>query len=1020
MLHVRCAALAAANVVVASLGFSQSGSPCATTPLVGYLEYDRPPVGSTPHLDTATDPIVGQSFELRVSSGPSGSHGCVFYGQTEAASAIPEFGATLFLGGTFYVVPFQLDANGSAVGLLAEPSIASALCGAEFVTQAIVADGNAFGGIAVSNGLRLRFGDGTTAVQVEKQIDADGGELSLPSGERLEVPAGALAGPVTICMTRRAATTSEADLLVEEGEALYELEPSGLTFLTPAAIELPITPGDTEAAVYLRDDEISDWEPAVESPDPLLEPGEDDEHSDPFEIVQGGAFVRAEVEHFSQATGVSFCGTSFVQDGPNRRLLRVQKRKKDGTCATVFQWPFERRVLDASTGLEAWEFLITQDSNDPATIYPLAKTGVWPQFGSTPKCSAPGARSSSQISHVVLHDYAVVASSAAVLRNVLKRVQCTYSEYWVDADGSIYRLIDESQNRAVHALGNNTTTVGIEIYPDDKDEGITFAGDGSSDPRVVAVAQLSAWLIREHHLPFDASLEQFAHGPANPACPATGDACAGAGCHRFLCEDADLVKTSTKGTQYVPLPDAARYVSIVGHGEIQGNREDPRGWPWAVFIDLVHNELYSAAPTLRGSMIDTAAQDRATQDERDGASIQFDFVDGLDLGALPTTDFVVDSLGSGVLAGGTYRKIHIGENASVLWQASSGSIRCQSIVLERDAVLRIASTSSGSAVTIEAERSVQLDGRILATGRDVNEFEDDVATDYRPVRITIRSGASRIARLPSMHTRGANSVESELPGGDGGVVVVNAASDTLLILLGGAPHTRGALPDFHQREKGDFVGYGGNSFSVLPGTLDWPGIVTSGGSGCGHDFVQTTPEPGGNGGNIVLNLETTVRFEEPVQLTAGAGNWFPQNSAIEVLEIDYQNVLCDEMFPSGGNGGRGRITFGTAPGGNGGPGGLSGELFISGTSDPVLSTVLNQTVNVLDGGCGNCPGLSGQGVFRLRDGSNQEWIRASAIGGSGGPRGGDSALAAPDGCNGPRGKNKVVDLFGTTYQSTEP
>lgn len=229
-----------------------------------------------------------------------------------------------------------------------------------------------------------------------------------------------------------------------------------------------------------------------------------------------------------------------------------------------------------------------------------------------------------------------------------------------------------------------------------------------------------------------------------------------------------------------------------------------------------------------------------------------------------------------------------------------------------------------------------------------------------------------------------------------------------------------SLP-YNQRLTTEYSGYGGTSFTRVPGSLFRPGFVSSGGGGPGGSI---TLQPGGNAGNVTLNAgSATLYFLEPTQVVAGAGTAFGipgyvQYSVMEVLNIRYAN-FWDTTFPSGGNGGRGRLSTGNTAGTNGGNGGNAGNISMTaggGVYPNITASNRKQVVSLNDGGSGPTTGYVSRNVH-LIDTAGGEFLRVSAIGGSGGPRGGSGGGVY--GSNGAKGRDGSVDVFGIHLQDPD-
>ena len=102
-------------------------------------------------------------------------------------------------------------------------------------------------------------------------VDASGGALVGPDGVRLDVPAGALTGPVTLTMTREA--TGAPALLDGQSAAVYAITPHGLPFQKPAVLTFPaaVLPGQSALQInVLRAQPGGAWQvldPPIDSPD---------------------------------------------------------------------------------------------------------------------------------------------------------------------------------------------------------------------------------------------------------------------------------------------------------------------------------------------------------------------------------------------------------------------------------------------------------------------------------------------------------------------------------------------------------------------------------------------------------------------------------------------------------------------------------------------------------------------------------------------------------------------------------
>jgi len=113
--------------------------------------------GSEPDLVALDAPVVGGEFDLAVRGGPPCSHGCLLVSTRKTATFLRHYGATNFLADPVLVEPFHLNASGDSPDLI-DQHVPASLCGVELVFQAFVLDPDASGGVAFTNGLRVRFG----------------------------------------------------------------------------------------------------------------------------------------------------------------------------------------------------------------------------------------------------------------------------------------------------------------------------------------------------------------------------------------------------------------------------------------------------------------------------------------------------------------------------------------------------------------------------------------------------------------------------------------------------------------------------------------------------------------------------------------------------------------------------------------------------------------------------------------------------------------------------------------------
>ncbi|MBL0195651.1 MAG: hypothetical protein IPQ09_15755 [Myxococcales bacterium] len=97
---------------------------------------------------------------------------------------------------------------------------------------------------------------------VSKEVSAAGGQVALPSGETLDIPAGAVTGSVKVEVTQiDPAKVQAKPAQIEFVSAPVAFTPHGLTFAVPITITLPFTSTRTDLVVLRLDDEKdTTWE----------------------------------------------------------------------------------------------------------------------------------------------------------------------------------------------------------------------------------------------------------------------------------------------------------------------------------------------------------------------------------------------------------------------------------------------------------------------------------------------------------------------------------------------------------------------------------------------------------------------------------------------------------------------------------------------------------------------------------------------------------------------------------------
>jgi hypothetical protein len=104
---------------------------------------------------------------LRVEHGPPHGLGQIVVGAPGVVVPLPQYGASLYVGGAFtrWVVPLDAEGRSAPLGGGDGPVPAS-FCGVEFAAQGLTIDAGATGGCAFSAGLSLRFGAGSGATSL--------------------------------------------------------------------------------------------------------------------------------------------------------------------------------------------------------------------------------------------------------------------------------------------------------------------------------------------------------------------------------------------------------------------------------------------------------------------------------------------------------------------------------------------------------------------------------------------------------------------------------------------------------------------------------------------------------------------------------------------------------------------------------------------------------------------------------------------------------------------------------------
>lgn len=877
--------------------------------------------------------------------------------------------------------------------------------------------------------------------EVSVTMDTTGGSLFLADGTSVEIPSESVTMPGLVTVSR-VIRRDDPELATETGRqpVIYQLRIPSSIRGGSIRVGFPEDPQesldpDFSPALLILDPATRAWSPIQRS----AEDGDHETLTNPVSIDLDGRRVAFLLQLASPddansepTDGVAkSAGYSSVE----LRLVKVVRGSRrivdvvdEGVVVTKsLEWSATETVVDPVTNSESlhtlkfsipfhrddslglenhYSFDVTQDQASSFDLIWFGKQSMRPR-------NSTGTRRRDSIGngvfHVILHDYGNPLKTVEALRNICFKVQSNFAHFYVGADGVVFQL-GPLNGILPHAYGNNESSVGIEMEP------LAITADTPerfSAATVDATARLTASLLDRFHLPFDPEVEILARLlHSDPR-------------ERFFNSGSKKVG-SVDGASftYVKLPEATRDLSVVGHNEIQGNKQDPKDLNWYRMIDLIGKARYPAGQgEIAGvPLIDTSAAGRPLSMNRNGGNVLLQSAIAWDGGGLvPAVSKVVPPGGVENLTNGqSFSKVRIGAGARVIWSINSATatLRCRSLLIERGAVLRIASTLPGSVATIECERFVQIDGQIDASG------DDALIPANFPVGVTLRSAANRFLRVPAVLTRGGNSSSPMDPGGAGGGVFVSAGDDRVNVLWGLGGHipfpTTAVFP---LRTRQDYFGFGGNSFSTLPASSRWLGVVTSGGSGPGGLNGPDSPGGsegdmrGGDGGVIVFNGGTNVVLR-PFRLSSGASD--PSDGVLERVSIKY---VTGEVIsvPGGGNGGRGRISFGNVIGGNGGRGSNAGdiqvmspliEMRILPTASQPGGVIQASPVSLLPSASTRFDLLAPRRVFAATNyhlgGFDSTSLVVSAAAGSGGPKGGDKQTG--NGLDGPVGTNGLVEL----------
>jgi len=189
-----------------------------------------------PEIEATGLPILDHELRVRVTGARPLAPGLMLSG-LQGSTPLPSFGTTLYVRPPFARTSFVTDSAGGSPELLAAAPVVPSLIGVELVLQAAVVDPAAQGGLAITQGLLVGFGDGKP------------GE-SFPA---LTIPLPELSGAVT---SGDLNNDGIDDVVVTHGHAglvTVLLGEQGARLGDPVATALPLSPGQNESASVLAD-----------------------------------------------------------------------------------------------------------------------------------------------------------------------------------------------------------------------------------------------------------------------------------------------------------------------------------------------------------------------------------------------------------------------------------------------------------------------------------------------------------------------------------------------------------------------------------------------------------------------------------------------------------------------------------------------------------------------------------------------------------------------------------------------
>ncbi len=214
-----------AQATAAAPGQPASVPTCAPSALVETLREATPGTGGLARLEVFGLPAPGRPFALVVRGRP-GAHGCLLSAPSSQPTWYARFCATLVPAAPLAATAFTIADDGTSAPLLETACVPVALCGLELFAQSVILDPEAKGGVAFTNGLRLRVGTAADEVSfaagdVVPFEAADGG----PFTSRNDLAVGDVTGDQVPDLVVAGGTNTSGELVVIAGRVGGGFEP---------------------------------------------------------------------------------------------------------------------------------------------------------------------------------------------------------------------------------------------------------------------------------------------------------------------------------------------------------------------------------------------------------------------------------------------------------------------------------------------------------------------------------------------------------------------------------------------------------------------------------------------------------------------------------------------------------------------------------------------------------------------------------------------------------------------------